>query len=172
MNGVSTCFIFLILIFPWRSHEYAKLRIRFTWINRKEQSTLHPSQLLIQVLPANAGLHDNVHVVLVELDDAVHVGKVDADAAVGGGKVALEARAPGVGDDGDPVLVADPGYGRDLLRRPRVRHGHGQRALGVGAGPLRVPVRVQVVGVRGDDVFFVVLACCSCYGCDLMTNLL
>ena len=136
-----------------------------TRINRKEQPTTHTTQLSIEVLPPDARLDHNVHVVLVELDDAVHVGEVDADAAVRGGEVALEARAARVRDDGDAVAVADARDGRDLLRRPRVRHRHRQ-VVRVRRRPLRVPVRVQVVRVRADDVLVLAVRL------DLPTDLL
>lgn len=65
----------------WRSQG------RLTRVNREEQSTAHLVQLLIQVLPPDGGLHDDVHILLVELDNLVHIGKVDADTAKRGRKV-------------------------------------------------------------------------------------
>jgi hypothetical protein len=95
----------------WAFHEGG---IR-TGIDGEEQSATHLGELLIQILPADARLDDDVHVVLVELDNLVHVGKVDAYAAERGREVPLEARAARVRDDWHAVLVADLGDSRHLL---------------------------------------------------------
>ena len=99
------------------------------------------SELLIQILPPNTRLDNDIHVLLVELDYAVHIGVIDADAAEGGGEVTLEARAARVPNGGHTVLVAHAQYGGHLLCRSRVRHCYGQ-PVRVRGRPFRVTMSV------------------------------
>lgn len=96
--------------------------IRRTRINREEQSAIHTGQLGVQILPTNARLYYNVHVVLVELDDLVHVGEVNTNAPVRRREVALEAGSSGVRNDGHPVFVAYPSNDGHLLGGSWVRN--------------------------------------------------
>lgn len=124
---------------------------KLTRIDGEKQAAALFCELLVQVLPADARLHNDVHVVSVELDNLVHKCKVDADAAVRGGKVALQARPTRVRNNGDLVLVAYPGQDGHVPSRPRIRHSN-RKAIRISRRPLRVTMRPQVLGVGGNDV--------------------
>lgn len=81
-----------------------------TRIDREEETAAHSAKLLVEILPADARLDHNIHIVLVELDDLVHERKVDTDAAVRRREIPFQARTPRVGDDGYPIFVADARY--------------------------------------------------------------
>lgn len=127
---------------------------RQTGVNWEEETGAHLCELSIQILPPNTGLHNDVHVGLVDLDDVVHVGKVDANTPVRGGEVALETGASGIGDDGDSVTMADPNDGGNLLGVLRIRHSYWE-LVGVHTRPAGIAVSKEVVWICGDDVFFV-----------------
>lgn len=117
-----------------------------TRIDGKEESALHLSQPGVQILPPNARLHHNVHVLLVEFNNVVHVGKVNADSSVRGREVPLEAGTTRIWDNGHAVLMADTRNDGHLLRRSRVRHGHGQ-PIQIDRRPLGVAMHAQVFGI-------------------------
>ena len=79
---------------------------RHTWINRKEEPTLHLSELLVQILPPNARLNNNVHIILVELHDLVHEGKINTDASERRREVSFQTGSSRIRNDRYPVLVA------------------------------------------------------------------
>ena len=70
----------------------------------------------VQLLPRHAGLHDAVHVLLVDREDRVHPAHVDRDAALRGVAAGLERRPGPERDDRDPVVGADADDRGDLLR--------------------------------------------------------
>ena len=108
-----------------------------TRVDGKEQSALHLCQLLVQVLPTDARLHDDVHIVLVELDDLIHVREIDADSTKRRREVPLQTGTPRIRDDGNSISVAYARDGRYLLRGFWVRNGD-RETLGVRGRPLRV----------------------------------
>lgn len=105
-------------------------------------------------MPSNTGLHNHVHVSLVDLNDAVHVGEVDADTPIRGREVALETGASRVGDDGDTVTVTDSDNGGNLISGSRISHSH-RELIGVDRRPARVAVSMQIVRICGYDVFLI-----------------
>lgn len=110
-----------------------------TRVYREKQSTAHLDELVVEILPPNAGLNHNIHIVPVELNNLIHVGKINTDAPKGRRKVPLERAAARVPNDGNAVLVADPGNCADFFCASRIRHGHWQ-GIWVRGAPFRVAV--------------------------------
>lgn len=127
---------------------------RQTGVDWEEKTGAQLCELSVQILPPNTGLHDDIHVGLVDLNDVVHEGKIDADAAIRGREVALETGASRVRDDWDAVAVTDSHDGGNLLGVLRICHGYWE-LVGVYTRPARVAVGKQVLWIRGDDVFLV-----------------
>lgn len=77
---------------------------------------------MVQICPTDTRLHNNIHILLVELDDLVHVRKVYAYASEGSTDVSLNRAASGEWDDGDLPLVADAGNTTDMFGAAWICH--------------------------------------------------
>jgi hypothetical protein len=77
---------------------------------------------MVQIRPADTRLHNNVHILLVELDDAVHKCKVYADTSEGSADVSLNRATSGKRNDGNLPLVADVGNTTDMFGTSRIGH--------------------------------------------------
>jgi hypothetical protein len=121
-------------------------------IHRKEEPRLTFRQLVIQIHPGNRRLDDDIHVLFVELQDLVHEGEIDGHTSVRSGEVAFETGAPGIGDDGYSILVADLGDLRDFGRGLGIGYCDGE-TVNVGRGPFRVAMNFQIFRIGGDGVF-------------------
>jgi hypothetical protein len=125
-----------------------------TGINWEKQARPLLGELSVQILPTNAGLHNHIHVGLIDLDDVVHIGEVDADASIRCREVTFKASASRVWDDRNAMTVADSDYSGNLLSVARISHCN-RKLVWIYCRPAGVAVSLQVVGVCGYDVFFI-----------------
>lgn len=125
-----------------------------TGINREKETCALLFELSIQISPSDAGLHNHVHVVLVNLDNVVHVGKVDANASIRSREVTLETGASRVSNDRNTVAVTDSDNGGNLLSVSRICHGYRQ-FIWVDTRPARVAVGMQIVWICRYNVLFI-----------------
>lgn len=77
---------------------------------------------MVQIRPADTRLHNNVHILLIELDDFVHESKVYAHASKWSADVSLNRAASGKRDDGNLPLVADASNTIDMFGTSRIGH--------------------------------------------------